>query len=206
MVSLSSSLPANEAAVFTFDVLNSAVKQTQKHISVTACAPGISVHITVVDPFPVLAAETMPSFTFFELQHQECDCQVGSDAFDASVGMWHGGCPGMLNKLTLRFGTNVPMHSNAQITLFGLVSLYGHRLETPSVHNESLLQVNIVKWDPTSDVIILQVAPDTEKGGEDDFISLNIKMPEEPMAVHSSGDQSYATIRAPENRPRTTLQ
>ena len=88
VVSLSSSL----RAAFTFDVLanvlDSAVKQAQKRVSVTACAPGISIDVTVENPISILAAES------------------------------------------------------------GLVSLYGQCLETPSVNNESVLQVHVVKWDP----------------------------------------------------------
>ena len=196
VVSLSSSLPANQMATFTFDVLNSAVKQAQKHISVTVWAPGVSVDI-IVNQIPIagiLVAEAIPEFTFFQFDHLECACPWESDAmYDTSASMWRGGCPGMLNTVILKFGTNVPMHSNTQITLSGLVSLYGQNLETPSVR-DALQGVSVVKWDPVSDEIILQVAPGTVKGGGHNAISLDVKMPNEKMPTQAGG--VVATIRA----------
>ena len=196
VVSLSSSLPANQMATFTFDVLNSAVKQAQKHTSVTVWAPGVSVDI-IVNQIPIagiLVAEAIPEFTFFQLDHLECACPSESnDMYDTSASMWRGGCPGMINTVILKFGTNVPMHSNTQITLSGLVSLYGQNLETPSVR-DALQGVSVVKWDPVSDEIILPVAPGTVKGGAHNAISLDVKMPNEKMPTQAGG--VVATIRA----------
>ncbi len=190
------SLSAGQMATVRIVMTNPSVQQVQRGISVTVCAPGVSIDVNQTVSGPILTGATDASFSSFSLKHLECKCsslQTKDSYYDEKAAFWRGGCPGMLNTMTVELQTSVPLLPGSQLTLTGLTSVYGQGLEAPVVNVGQ--GVSIVQWDEIQGELSLHVLPGAHFEAQQPIIfSLDIQMPKEPKEVET-GTVS-ASIRA----------